>query len=80
MLNFLVNIFILALPLFVIIQSKKAEETIFKIIILFLAIYSTIMLFGVLNETRVYNILIPFIIFLSAYFSGHIVPRKMVSS
>lgn len=80
LLNFLVNIFILALPLFVIIQSKKAEETIFKIIILFLAIYSTIMLFGVLNETRVYNILIPFIIFLSAYFSGHIVPRKMVSS
>ena len=77
-LNFLISLLVLFLPLVALIKSKNAEDIIFKIILLFLAIYSTIILFGLLNETRVYNILIPFVIFLSAYFSGHLIPPKKV--
>ena len=67
-LNFLVNILILAVPVFIIANRKKIDDTIFKLVLILLSVYGTILVFGEINETRVYSILIPFFIFLSVRF------------
>jgi hypothetical protein len=68
LLNFLIDILVIGLPIWVIIRLKSSSDVWFKIAFIFLIIYSAIIIFGFVNETRVYNILIPFIIFLNAYF------------
>lgn len=67
LLNFLVDGFLVAIPCFIGIKIKKLHDA-----TVFLLIYLSIVIFGVINETRVYNILIPFMVFLSLDFVGHL--------
>lgn len=71
-LPFLVNSLIILMPVFIITHFRQMTATLFKIVLVFFAIYGMIVMLGLINETRVYNILIPFIIFLSASFFGDI--------
>ena len=72
LLNFLVDIFLFAIPLFIFFNIKKLNDATYKLSAIFLLIFTFIFVFGFTNETRVYNILIPFFIFLTLAFSGNI--------
>lgn len=71
-LNILVNIFLISIPILIIKLRNKMDDKVFKLTILFIIILISIILMGLINETRIYNTIIPFFIFLSLYFFGHI--------
>jgi hypothetical protein len=75
-LNFLVNIWIVAIPSFALAFQKYFDDTIFKLVISVLMIYFSILLFGLIDETRIYSILIPYINLMWLYLGGFIKKRK----
>ena len=68
--NIINTFFILGLPIYFYSNRSKFNELISKCVLLFACILGAIFTFGVINETRIFFILIPFLLFFHMTFSN----------
>jgi len=61
--NFINSVFIIFMLLYLYLNFKKFDVVQIKALILFIGLLVSIIMFGVINETRMFTILLPFLIF-----------------
>lgn len=61
--NFINSIFIMSILIYLLANIKRFNEVQLKALILFMSLLSSIFLLGLINETRMFTIILPFLIF-----------------